>query len=184
MMDKLLRFSAGVDRANECIGRTIYWLTLAMVLIGSYNAIVRYLGRYLGINLSSNAYLELQWYLFSIVFLLGAGYTLKHNGHVRVDVVYERLRPRARAWVDLAGGVLFLLPFCVLMLWASWAPVRNSWAILEQSSDPGGLPRYPVKTLIPIAFTLLFLQGLSEIIKQWANLRSLNLDPEAGERPG
>jgi TRAP-type mannitol/chloroaromatic compound transport system permease small subunit len=115
-MRALLAFSRGVDRLNERVGGAVAWLTLAMILIGAYNAVVRYLGRYIGRDLSSNTYVELQWYLFSLVFLLGGAWTLKHGGHVRVDVVYGRLSARARAWIDVAGTVLFLLPFCALML--------------------------------------------------------------------
>ena len=166
MMKALDRFSARVDWFNERLGRVVCWLTLAMVLIASYNTVARYSGRYLGINLTSNALLELQWYLFSVVFLLGGAYALKRNAHVRVDVIFERLSPKARASINLAGTFLFLIPFSCMMLWATWGSVASSWAIMEQSSDPDGLPRYPVKTLIPIAFILLIFQGLSEAVKQ------------------
>lgn len=170
-MQRWLRLASGIDRVNEWIGRAVYWLTLAMVLIGSFNALVRYLDRYTGLSLSSNTYIELQWYLFSLVFLLGAAYTLRHNAHVRVDVFYSRLSVRGKAWVNLLGTVLFLIPFCVLMLWAAWPAVRESWALLEISPDPGGLPRYPIKTVIPIAFTLLLVQGVAILIRQIAILR-------------
>ena len=170
-MQRWLRIARGIDRFAERTGRIIYWLTLAMVLIGSYNAIARYTERYTGLGLSSNTWLELQWYLFSLVFLLGAAYGLKHDVHVRVDVIYERLSRRGRAWVNLLGTLLFLFPFSVLMLVMSWPMVRNSWAVLEQSPDPGGLPRYPIKTVIPIAFLLLIVQGISLAIKQVAVLR-------------
>ena len=170
-MQKLLSIAARIDRLNERIGRFACWLTLLMVLVGSYNAIARYAGRAWGMNLTTNALLEVQWYLFSAVFLLGAAYTLRRNAHVRVDVLFGRLSPRTQAWIELLGTLLFLIPFCLVMLWVSWAPVRNSWAILEMSPDPGGLPRYPIKTLIPIAFSLLLLQGLSDAVKQWAFLK-------------
>jgi len=166
----MLFLASGLDRLNEWIGRVVLWLTLAMVLIGSYNALVRYLDRYSGLGLSSNMYLELQWYMFSVVFLLGAAYTLKHHAHVRVDVLYTHLSPRGKAWINVLGTILFLLPFCTLMLWTSWPTVRDSWALLEMSPDPGGLPRYPIKTIIPIAFGLLFLQGLSLLIHELAIL--------------
>ena len=142
-----------------------------MVVIGSVNAVFRYLGRFTGVDLSSNAYLESQWYLFSIVFLLAASYTLRQGAHVRVDVLYGRLSKKGQAWLNLAGGVLFLIPFSVLMIWASWSWVLNSWDVLEISPDPGGLPRYPLKTIIPITFVLLILQGFSEIIKSAATIR-------------
>jgi TRAP-type mannitol/chloroaromatic compound transport system permease small subunit len=179
-MQHWLRVANIIDRTNDLIGRAAAWLTLAMVLIGAYNAVIRYLGRYIGANLSSNAYIELQWYLFSLVFLLGAAYTLRHNAHVRVDVVYGRFSPRVRAWINLLGTLLFLIPHTLLVVWVSWPSVRNSWAVLEVSPDPGGLPRYPIKTVILIAFALLFLQGVAEAIKQIAVLRG-QLDAGAGE---
>jgi TRAP-type mannitol/chloroaromatic compound transport system permease small subunit len=181
MLKALDRFSAGIDWFNERLGRIVCWLTLAMVLIASYNTIARYSGRYFGINLTSNALLELQWYLFSAVFLLGGAYALKCNAHVRVDVVFERLNPKTRAWINLAGTFLFLIPFSCMMLWATWGSVASSWEILEQSSDPGGLPRYPVKSLIPIAFVLLIFQGLSEAVKQLRILCGA-ADPSVVER--
>ena len=169
-MSFLLRFSAAIDRFNDRIGSAIQWLALVMVVIGAFNAIARYADRYTGLSLSSNAYLELQWYIFSLVFLLGAAYGLNHDYHVRVDVLYARLSRRARAWIDLIGSVLFLAPFTAVMLWVSWGPVRNSWAILETSPDPGGLPRYPIKTVILVSFFLLLLQAISQIVKNAAVL--------------
>ncbi|MXW63603.1 MAG: TRAP transporter small permease subunit [Bacteroidetes bacterium SB0662_bin_6] len=179
-MRTLLRIAHRIDQTNEWIGRAVYWLTLVMVGVGAYNALVRYLDRFTGLGLSSNTYIELQWYMYSLIFLLGAAYTLKHNAHVRVDVLFMRLTPRGRAWVNLGGALLFLLPFCILVIWTSWPTVHNSWAVLEVSPDPGGLPRYPIKTVIPIAFILLFLQGVSLAIKQIAFLR----DPAAEDIPG
>lgn len=179
-MRTLLRIAHRIDRTNEWVGRAVYWLTLVMVGVGAYNALVRYLDRFTGLGLSSNTYIELQWYMYSLIFLLGAAYTLKHNAHVRVDVLFMRLTPRGRAWVNLGGALLFLLPFCILVIWTSWPTVHNSWAVLEVSPDPGGLPRYPIKTIIPIAFVLLFLQGVSLAIKQIAFLR----DPAAEDIPG
>jgi len=170
-MQRWLRLARSIDALTERIGRLTYWLTLAMVLLGSYNAIARYMERYTGLGLSSNMYLELQWYLFSLVFLLGAAYGLKHDVHVRVDVVYESLSKRGRAWINLLGTVLFLFPFSLLMLVMSWPMVRNTWAVWEQSPDPGGLPRYPIKTVIPLAFLLLIAQGIAFTIRQVAVLR-------------
>jgi len=182
LMPLLERFSAAVDRLNDRIGDLIRWLTLVMVLVGAYNAVARYLTRYTRASLSSNAYLDLQWYCFSLIFLLGAAYGLRHDVHVRVDVLYSRLGRRARAWIDLAGSVLFLLPFSAVMLWMAWPAVRNSWAIKEVSPDPGGLPRYPIKTVILLSFALLFLQGLSQTVKQVVILREGAGPPEsAGE---
>lgn len=179
-MRLLLRLSAAIDRVNDRIGVAIQWLVLLMVLVGAFNALARYATRYTGISLSSNAYFDLQWYMFSLIFLLGAAYGLNKDVHVRVDVLYSRLSVRGRAWIDLAGSVLFLLPFCVMMLWVSWPFVRNSWAVLEGSPDPGGLPRYPIKTLILVSFFLLFLQGVSQTIKQIERLRT-GRAPEVGQ---
>ena len=166
-----LRLAHGIDRLNGWVGKAMGWLVLAMVLIGAGNAVVRYLGRFLSFNLSSNAYIELQWYLFSLVFLLGAAHALERNNHVRVDVLYARLSERTRHWINLLGSLLFLLPFSFFGLWLSWPSVRNSWAVHELSPDPGGLPRYPIKTMILVAFGLLALQGISEVIKHVAALR-------------
>lgn len=172
-MRLLLRFSAAIDRANDRIGAAIPWLVLLMVLVGAFNALARYATRrYPGVSLSSNAFFDLQWYMFSLIFLLGAAYGLNRDVHVRVDVLYSRLSVRGRAWIDLVGSVLFLLPFCVMMLWVSWPAVRNSWAVLEGSPDPGGLPRYPIKTLILVSFFLLLLQGVSQAIKQIECIRT------------
>ncbi len=178
-MKSWLRIAKAVDRLNERIGHATGWLLLAMVLIGAYNTVARYLGRYLGVNLSSNAYLELQQYLFSLVFLLGAAYTLRRGAHVRVDVLYGRLSERGRAWIDLVGTLVMLLPFSLLTLWVSWPAVRNSWKVREVSPDPGGLVRYPIKAVILVAFALLILQGIAEAIRCWAFLRG---STEAADR--
>lgn len=169
-MTSLRRISAAIDRLNDRIGSAIQWLTLVMVVIGAFNAIARYATRYTGVSLSSNAYLELQWYLFSFIFLMGAAYGLNHDYHVRVDVLYTRLGRRGRAWIDLTGSALLLAPFALVMLWVSWGPVANSWAILETSPDPGGLPRYPIKSVILVSFFLLLLQAMSQIVKNLAIL--------------
>lgn len=163
---RLAAFAGAVDRVNRAVGRAVSWLVLAMVLVGSYNALVRWLGRYVGLKLASNAYIELQWYLFSVVFLLGAAYALREDAHVRVDVFYGRLGERARAWIDLAGALLLVVPFAVAAIALAWPSVRNSWAVLETSPDPGGLPRYPLKSVIPLSFALLALQGLALAIRR------------------
>jgi TRAP-type mannitol/chloroaromatic compound transport system permease small subunit len=167
-MEIWLWLASCVDRINTRIGQFIYWLTLVMVLVGGYNAIVRYMGRFTGTNLSSNVYIEAQWYLYSLVFLLGAAYALKENAHVRVDVLYSRLSDRGRAWIDVLGTVLFLIPFCLLMVYVTSSYAANSWKVLEISPDPGGLPRYPIKSIIPLAFVLLYFQGFSQLIKSLA----------------
>jgi len=162
----LLRVADWIDRLNETLGRWVAWLTLVMVIIASYNAIMSKLAKRIQVNLTSNALLELQWYLFSLVFLIGAAYTLKHNDHVRVDILYDRLGKTFRAGINLAGNLIFLIPFSIFVICTSGEFVRNSWAVLEQSADPGGLPRYPIKTLIPIAFILLILQGLANTVRE------------------
>ena len=163
-----LQFARAIDALNEAVGRGVKWLVLAATLISAGNAALRY-----GFGLSSNAWLELQWYLFALIFLLGAGYTLKHNGHVRIDVIYGRLGPRTQAWIDLFGGVLFLLPVAGLMAWFSWSVFAESWAIQEVSADSGGLLRWPIKLALPLGFGLLFLQGLAETIKRAGMLAGL-----------
>ena len=162
----LLGIARSIDAVNERVGRAVLWLVLAVTLISAANALMRY-----GFGMSSNAWLEIQWYLFGAIFLLAAGYTLKHNGHVRVDVLYGRWPPRARAWIDLLGTALFLLPLCVRMVWLSWHGFIESFQRGELSSDAGGLIRWPVRLLIPLGFALLGLQGVSELIKRVAFLR-------------
>jgi TRAP-type mannitol/chloroaromatic compound transport system permease small subunit len=174
-----LRVSRLIDAVNERVGQAIYWLVLVAVLVSAGNATIRYT-----LDTSSNGWLELQWYLFSAVFLLGAGYTLLHNEHVRIDVVFGHLAPRKRAWIDLLGGIFFLLPMAIVIMWLSWPIFIESFARGEVSSDAGGLLRWPVKLLIPIGFLLLALQGVSEIIKRIAFLRGLVPDPsERHEHP-
>jgi len=175
MIHHLLRVSRAIDRGSGALGVVVSWLCLLMVLVGAFNAVARYLGRFIGSNLSSNAYLEAQWYMFSALFLLGAAYTLRTDSHVRVDVLYGRLSARQKALIDLVGGVLFLLPFCFYGIWSSWDYALNSWHELEVSPDPGGLPRYPIKTLIPLSFLLLGVQGVSEIIKRAALLAGVEV---------
>ncbi|MEJ2360688.1 MAG: TRAP transporter small permease subunit [Gammaproteobacteria bacterium] len=172
-MHRLLKIAQFIDAINRRIGQLMFVLVLIMILIGVYNASVRYLGGFFGANLSSNAYLELQWYLFGAIFMLGAAYTLQKDGHVRVDVLQSRLTPKAKAWIDLVGIVIFMLPFCAMVFWLSLPWVINSWHLLETSSNPGGLPRYPIKTVVPLAFLLLFLQGISQLIKAVAVVRGI-----------
>lgn len=181
-MDRWLQWARRIDRMNEWAGRGLYWLTLAMVGVGAFNAIARYLDRYTGLGLSSNMWIELQWYLYSLVFLLGAAYTLKHDDHVRVDVLYTQLSRRGRAWINVLGTLLLLLPFCAVVLWVSIPFVSTSWAIFEGSPDPGGLPRYPIKTIIPLAFLMVIAQGVALMIREVAVLRGVEVD-EGGETP-
>ena len=167
----LIRVANAIDRAQDRLGKWIIWVALIMVLIAGFNTFARYTDRMTGLGLSSNMYIELQWYLFSVLFLLGAAYTLKHDAHVRVDLLYGRLGPVGKAWIDLGGTVLFLIPFCVLMLWVSWPSVVNSWSVMEMSPDPGGLPRYPIKTVVPLAFILVLIQGISLGCRSLATIR-------------
>ncbi|HCH63569.1 MAG: C4-dicarboxylate ABC transporter substrate-binding protein [Deltaproteobacteria bacterium] len=169
-MRSLLAVSRGIDRLSSLVGHTTAWLAALMIFIGAANAILRYLSRDLGILVGGNAALEAQWYLFSLMFLLGAAWTLERDAHVRVDVLYGRLSPRNRTIVDLLGALLFLLPFCVFALTVSGPTVWNSWEVREMSQDPGGLPRYPIKAVILVGFVLLGLQGISEVIKSVARL--------------
>jgi len=168
----LLNLSRAIDALNERVGQAVYWLILAAVVVSAANASVRY-----AFDMSSNGWLELQWYLFSAVFLLAAGYTLLHNEHVRIDVIVSRLSPRGRAWVDLVGGLFFLLPMSMMIMVLSWPAVVESFERNEYSSDAGGLLRWPVKLLIPLGFLLLTLQGVSEIIKRVGFLRGHIPDP-------
>ena len=177
-MQALLRFSAWIDEVNAWIGRSVAWLGLAAVLVCTGNATARY-----ALNVGSNAWLELQWYLNSAVFLLVASYALKRNEHVRIDVLAGRLSQRAQAWIDIVGSLFMLLPAVTIIAWYSWPSLVSSWQIKEYSSDPGGLIRWPVRLLIPVAFTLLGLQGVSEMIKRVAFLRGA-LPASAFERKG
>lgn len=165
-MRLFVRISDAIDAMSDRIGGLVGWLTLAMILLGAFNAVARYLGKSIDLNLSSNAYIEGQWYLFSAIFLLGAAHTLQKDQHVRVDVLYGRLSARSKAWLDAVGTAIFLIPFCLFGLVVSFPIVRNSWAVMEVSPDPGGLPRYPIKTLILVCFGLLLIQAISELIKR------------------
>ena len=177
-MRRLLQISRIIDAVNEGIGRLSYWLVFFMVLVGVWNVVGRYIGRWIGQNLTSNALIEIQWYLFDLVFLLGAAYALKHNGHVRVDLFYKDLSPRRKALINFLGSIIFLIPFCGLIIYYSWGTILNSWKILEISPDPGGLPRYPIKSVIIISMILLILQGISEAIKNWDIFRNLGANQE------
>lgn len=176
-MKRLLALAHAIDDLNDGVGRFTRWLVLAAVLISAGNAVARY-----GLDLSSNAWLEIQWYLFALIFLLGAAYTLRHNGHVRIDVLYGRWSVRTRAWIDLLGTLLFLLPVCALIAWLSWRGFEAAYASGERSPDAGGLLRWPIRLAIPVGFALLLLQGVAEAIKQAAILAGhLSATQEAAE---
>lgn len=174
MLRMLLRACRPIDIINEKIGEAVRWLVLVAVLIGAGNAVVRY-----ALDTSSNAWLEAQWYLYSAVFLLCAGYTLLRNEHVRIDVISGRLSHRIQAWIDIAGGVLFLMPMVLMITVLSWPLFVKSYAVGEISTDAGGLLRWPVKFLIPLGFFLLSLQGVSQIVKRIAFLAGVAPDPFA-----
>jgi TRAP-type mannitol/chloroaromatic compound transport system permease small subunit len=179
-MKPLLALSRGIDSVNEHLGRLVYWCVLIMVLVSAGNATSRY-----ALNLASNAWLELQWYLFAAVFLLCAGYTLLHNEHIRIDVVSSHLSRRTQVWIDVFGLLFFLLPMSVFIMWLSWPIFMNAWNSGEISGSAGGLIRWPVRLLVPIGFFLLSAQGLSELIKRIAFLRGLIPDPvEKHKDPG
>jgi len=146
-----------IDTLNEWIGRGVSWVTLALVLVVFVDVVMRYL-----FNTSYVFTQELEWHLFAFIFLIGAGYTLLHDGHVRVDIIYQRFGKKGRAWINLIGVIFFLLPGCIMVIITSWQFVYNAWAVMEGSPDPGGIPyRFIVKGTITIGFVLLTLQGIS-----------------------
>ena len=161
----LLKFSSAVDWINEKFGVVANWLVLLACLISAGNAASRYL-----FSESSNGWLEVQWYMFAGMVLLGGPYTLKMNEHVRVDLVYGFVSERTRIWIDIICGVLFLLPICVILIYFTWPWFVDSWRFNEGSPNAGGLLRWPVKLVLPVGFALMVLQGLSEIIKRIAAL--------------
>lgn len=165
-MNALLDFSLVIDAINRYLGRLANWMVLLACVISAGNAMMRY-----AFDMSSNAWLEIQWYLFAGVVMLGASYTLQRNEHVRVDILYTQLTDRGRLWLDIVGTLVFLIPSCLLIAWLSWPFFRESWAIQEISGNAGGLIRWPVKLLIPLGLVLLALQGVSEIIKRVAALK-------------
>lgn len=173
-MQLLLRLSRWVDALSEWVGRTLIWLLFATVLISAANAIVRK-----AFSIGSNAWLELQWYLFAAVFLLGAGYTFLHNAHVRIDFLSGRLSARARNIVDIIGIVAFLTPLAWILMRLSWPLFVNAWGSGEMSQNAGGLIRWPVLALVPLGMVLLLAQAASELIKRVAFLRGLIPDPLA-----
>jgi TRAP-type mannitol/chloroaromatic compound transport system permease small subunit len=167
-MKALLALSRLIDAVNEYVGRAVYWLVLAAVLVSSVNAAMRY-----AFNLSSNAWLEAQWYLFAAVFLLCAGHTLLHNEHIRIDVLSNRFSRRTQVWIDVFGTLFFLLPMALIIMWLSWPMFMNAFVGNEMSGNAGGLIRWPARLLIPAGFFLLAVQGLSELIKRIAFLMGL-----------
>ncbi len=175
----LLKFSQAVDSVSNASGKLSGWITTLTIAVGFYNVTARYLGRLIGLKLSSNALIELQWYLFSLMFFLGFAYILKQSANVRVDFLYAGWSEKRRALVDFLGTVLFLIPFCILGILVSFNPVLQSWGLLpdgtwsgwEVSSDADGLPRAPIKTMLIVAFVALLAQAISQAIKYLAILK-------------
>lgn len=158
-----------IDRMSEWSGRATAWLVFALVLLVCYDVAMRYL-----FQSGSIALQELEWHLFALIFLLGAAYTLKHDEHVRVDLIYahRRISRKQRAWVNVVGGLVLLLPFCVLIIYTSWPFMVNAFTIGEGSPDPGGLPyRYLIKAAIPLGFAMLFIQGIAEVARNIITLQ-------------
>jgi TRAP-type mannitol/chloroaromatic compound transport system permease small subunit len=178
-MRTLLRMANAIDTMTEWLGNVATFLVLVTVAVGFYNVLVRYLGRYIGVNLASNLYIELQWYLYSLVFFFGFAYVLKHDINVRVDFLYANWSTKTKAWINLVGTLFLLVPFCILGIWVTFNPVLSSWGRLpngnwgvwEMSPDPNGLPRAPLKSMIIIAFLTLLLQAVAQMIKYIAVIR-------------
>jgi TRAP-type mannitol/chloroaromatic compound transport system permease small subunit len=168
----LLALSRAIDALNDFVGKWVYWLVLAAVLISAANAVMRK-----AFDMSSNAYLEVQWYLFSAVFLLCAGYTLLKNEHIRIDVVAGRFSRRTQTWIDVFGTVFFLWPMVALILYESWPWFVRAWHSEEVSPSAGGLILWPAKVLVPAGFALLGLQSISELVKRIAFLTGAGPDP-------
>ncbi len=175
-MTGLLSLSSLIDRFTTLIGRLSMWLILATTLISAGNAIVRK-----AFDISSNGLLEIQWYLFAAVFMLGAGYGFLKNSHVRIDFISSKLSDRTRNWIDVGGILLVLLPLCVLLITLSWPPFIGAFNNGEMSQNAGGLIRWPVYMLVPVGFGLLMLQAFSELIKRIAFLRGVIADPIGGD---
>jgi len=171
-MAPLLAASRQIDRFNEAIGKSMRWLVLAAVLISAGNAIVRK-----AFSIGSNSLLEIQWYLFAAVFMLGGGYAFLRNVHVRIDFVSSKLSKRTNTIIDILGIVIFLIPLCLILINLSWPLFVSTWTSGEMSSNAGGLIRWPVMMLIPLGFGLLLLQAFSELTKRFAYLKGLIPEP-------
>jgi len=171
-MNALLKLSGLIDALTERVGKSIIWLVLIMTIISAGNAVMRYT-----IHYSSNAFLEIQWYLFSAIFLLGAGYTLKKNEHVRIDLVAGKFSKRGQTWIDIFGIIFFLMPMAIAIVYLSWPVFMLAIETNEQSNNAGGLTVWPARLMVPVGFFLLVLQGLSELIKRVGFLKGLCPDP-------
>ncbi|GAB4057087.1 TRAP transporter small permease subunit [Uliginosibacterium sediminicola] len=177
-MRGLLKLSRAIDALNEWVAGKVIWLVLVVTLISAGNAIVRKL-----FNISSNGWLEIQWYLFSAIFLLCAGYALLRNAHVRIDIVVGRFGPRVAAWIDILGTLLFLFPATALVIYLSWDVFLEAWRSGERSANQGGLIFWPARLLVPLGFSLLWLQGVSELIKRLGFLSGHYVPQEVHDGP-
>lgn len=200
-MDRLLAISGAIDRLNRAVSRIAVWLVLLAALVSAFNAAFRYsIGTIVALtdegraypwlqallrwySANSNGFLEAQWYMFAALVMLGAAYTLKMNEHVRVDLLFGWFSERTRTWIDLLGSAFCLLPMCVVMIYFTWPWFLESWRTGEMSSNAGGLPRWPVKLVLPVGFFLVLLQGISEIIKCVAALTTEYVREHAYEKP-
>ncbi|MBA4092891.1 MAG: sugar transporter [Candidatus Accumulibacter sp.] len=171
-MNALLKLSGLIDALTERVGKSLIWLVLIMTIISAGNAIMRYT-----IHYSSNAFLEIQWYLFSAIFLLGAGYTLKKNEHVRIDLAAGKFSKRGQTWIDIFGIIFFLMPMAIAIMYLSWPVFMLAIETNEQSNNAGGLTVWPARLMVPVGFFLLVLQGISELIKRVGFLKGLCPDP-------
>ena len=171
-MQALLKLSGAIDALNEAIGKLVMWLILGAVVISAGNAVMRK-----AFDIGSNAYLEIQWYLFAAVFMLGSGYVFLRNAHVRIDFISSKLSRRTNAIIDAAGIVVFVIPLCLILMNLGWPVFERAWVSGEMSSNAGGLIRWPVILLIPLGFLVLMLQSVSELIKRLAFLAGARNDP-------
>ena len=171
-MNALLKFSRLIDALTERIGKAVLWLVLIVVLVSAANAIMRYT-----IHYSSNAFLEIQWYLFGVIFLFSSGYTLLRNEHVRIDLVSSRFSKRGQVWIDIFGILFFLMPMAIVIMLLSWPVFMNAFESQEMSNSAGGLIVWPARLMIPVGFFLLILQAISELIKRAGFLMGLCANP-------
>ena len=167
-----------IDSLNTRIGYAVSWLSTVLVLVVCYDVFTRYF-----LRKSSVGVQELEWHIFAVLFLLAAAYTLKVDNHVRVDVIYTQLSPRGKAWINMLGGLIFLIPFSILVIWASQGFISMSWAIQETSPDPGGLPyRYLLKAMIPVGFSLVLLQGIALILRSFCTVIGRPLEEDKSQK--
>ncbi len=184
-MSAALAYQRFADRLSEWMGKISQYVVIITVGVGFVNVVLRYTGELAGIRLTNNGFIEAQWYLYSLIFLFGFGYILKHQINVRVDFWFANQPRRRKAWIDIIGHSISLIPFCLIAIWVSVPQVRTSWELNEQSPDPSGLPRAPIKTMIIVAFVLLLIQAIGEMVKLVAVLRGLEgyVDSEESEAP-